>query len=182
MHRCFTNIAFIFDLLKTRAQVSKTKTMSYREEIAKIYRSEGLIGFTRGYTAMVCRDSPGFGLYFCVFEVFKARMGIPQLEQRLRDEGKHSSAELAAKKFLCGGTAGCLTWTFCYPMDTVKSKMQTYQGADRLKLRNVVREVAVEQGVSKLYRGVHVQLMRAFPSTASSLLIYETVSGYLKHD
>jgi Mitochondrial carrier protein len=36
------------------------------------------------------------------------------------------SASLAFKKFICGGTAGCLTWTFCYPMDTVKSKMQTY--------------------------------------------------------
>ncbi len=118
--------------------------MSYREEISKIYKTEGLFGFTRGYTAMLCRDSPGFGVYFCLFECFKVKMGIPQLEQKLKEEDKHISGQLAIKKFLCGGTAGCITWTFCYPMDTVKSKMQTYQGADRLKLLNVIRTVAAE--------------------------------------
>jgi len=51
--------------------------MSYREEISKIYKTEGLFGFTRGYTAMLCRDSPGFGVYFCLFECFKVKMGIP---------------------------------------------------------------------------------------------------------
>jgi solute carrier family 25 carnitine/acylcarnitine transporter 20/29 len=153
--------------------------MSYREEITRVFRQEGWIGFTRGYTAMLCRDSPGFGLYFCLFEAFKKATGIPSLEHRLHEEGKHTSTELIVKKFLVGGIAGCITWTFCYPMDTVKSKMQTYQGTDRLKLRTVVRQVALEQGVSKLYRGIHVQLLRAFPSTATSLLIYETVSESL---
>ena len=45
--------------------------MSYREEITKIYRNEGYIGFTRGYTAMLFRDAPGFGIYFCMFECLK---------------------------------------------------------------------------------------------------------------
>jgi len=151
--------------------------MSYREEIARVYGQEGWIGFTRGYTAMLCRDSPGFGVYFCLFEAFKQAAGTPLLEQRLQEEGKHASTELIVKKFLVAGTAGCITWTFCYPMDTVKSKMQT--STDRLRLRDVVRQVAKEQGLSKLYRGIHVQLMRAFPSTATSLLIYETVSESL---
>ena len=51
------------------------------------------------------------------------------------------SASLAFKKFICGGTAGCLTWTFCYPMDTVKSKMQTYKGTDRLSMRKVIYDL-----------------------------------------
>lgn len=90
------------------------------------------------------------------------------------------SAEIVAAKFLCGGIAGCTTWTICYPIDTVKAKMQTYEGTDRLHLRKVILGLYREQGLRKLYRGIHVQLMRAFPSTASSLLIYETVQGSLK--
>jgi hypothetical protein len=161
--------------------------MSYREEMAKIYQEEGLMGFTRGYTGMLFRDTPGFGVYFCLFEFFKRSLKVNEIEQELRnrrDANGNShyvmSAKLALTKFLCGGTAGSLTWTFCYPMDTVKAKMQTYEGTDRLKLRNVIRQLYREQSLLKLYRGIHVQLLRAFPSTASSLLIFETVSGTLK--
>jgi hypothetical protein len=45
--------------------------MSYRQEISKIYSEEGLMGFTRGYTGMLMRDSPGFGIYFTLYEIFK---------------------------------------------------------------------------------------------------------------
>jgi solute carrier family 25 carnitine/acylcarnitine transporter 20/29 len=159
--------------------------MSYREEISTIYEKEGYRGFTRGYSAMFLRDSPGFGVYFCLFEFLKRKMGVIDAERRLRHEhslGHHytMSFSLAVKKFICGGTAGCLTWTVCYPMDTVKSKMQTHQGPERLQLRKVIKETLRDHGLSRLYRGIHVQMLRAFPSTATSLLIYETVSGNLK--
>jgi hypothetical protein len=70
----------MFDLLKTRAQVSKYKTMSYREEVMKIYQSEGMMGLTRGYTGMLLRDSPGFGIYFCCFELLKRTFRVKELE------------------------------------------------------------------------------------------------------
>ena len=35
---CYTNVAFVFDLLKVRAQVNKKKQIQYREEISLIYR------------------------------------------------------------------------------------------------------------------------------------------------
>jgi solute carrier family 25 (mitochondrial carnitine/acylcarnitine transporter), member 20/29 len=90
-------------------------------------------------------------------------------------------ASLMIKKFFCGGTAGCTTWFACYPMDTVKTRMQTHEGPDRLKFRKALLNVLqTPGGVKRLYRGIHVQLMRAFPSSASSLLVYETVKGALK--
>jgi solute carrier family 25 carnitine/acylcarnitine transporter 20/29 len=155
--------------------------MSYREEVLKIYQKEGFMGFTRGYTGMLLRDSPGFGIHFCLFELLKRTFHVQKMEEEIREkEGCGEthycmSSQIAIAKFLCGGTAGCLTWTVCYPLDTVKSKMQTYEGTDRLSLRKVFLDLYKEHGLLKLYRGIHVQLMRAFPSTASSLLIYETV-------
>jgi hypothetical protein len=50
--------------------------MKYREEINFIYSREGLYGFTRGYTGMVCRDVPGGTLYFFLFDFFKRKSGI----------------------------------------------------------------------------------------------------------
>lgn len=73
---CYTNVAFVFDLLKVRAQFNKTKKIHYREEIASIYRSEGLRGFLRGYQGMMLRDAPGFAWYFTVYELVKRQLGV----------------------------------------------------------------------------------------------------------
>ena len=77
----YTNIAFIFDLLKVRAQHSKTERMSYRKEIARIYSTEGLKGFSRGYQGMLIRDAPGFGLYFCTYEALKRQLGVGDIDK-----------------------------------------------------------------------------------------------------
>lgn len=50
--------------------------MQYRQEIKKIYKKDGLYGFTRGYSAMFLRDGPGFGLYFFCFDLFKRKLGV----------------------------------------------------------------------------------------------------------
>jgi solute carrier family 25 carnitine/acylcarnitine transporter 20/29 len=96
--------------------------MSYREEVVDIYRNEGFKGFTRGYTGMLLRDAPGFGLYFFMFELFKRTVNVPALEK----DPNHSKFDVGLRKFMSGGIAGCITWFAVYPMDTVKSKMQTY--------------------------------------------------------
>ena len=72
----YTNVAFIFDLLKVRAQENKNHRLSYIKEIRRIYWLEGMQGFMRGYQAMLLRDAPGFGVYFCSFEFFKRTFGV----------------------------------------------------------------------------------------------------------
>jgi hypothetical protein len=73
---CFANSAFLFDLLKTRAQFNKHSQLSYKAEIRRIYQTEGLKGFTRGYSGMLMRDAPGYALYFLLFDQFKRTLGI----------------------------------------------------------------------------------------------------------
>jgi hypothetical protein len=48
----FANAFFVFDLLKTRAQMSRDQTLSYRTEITRIFKTEGLRGFTRGWVGL----------------------------------------------------------------------------------------------------------------------------------
>ena len=59
----------------------------------------------------------------------------------MEDSGSASSFEIGLRKFISGGTAGCLTWFTCYPMDTVKTKMQIHDGKGRLKLTHVLYEI-----------------------------------------
>ncbi len=109
-------------------------------------------GFTRGWTGMFLRDAPGFGLYFCLFELFKRGLDVPKKEA----DPNSNSFEIGWRKFLAGGTAGIFSWFFAYPMDTVKSKMQTYEGVERLKITKVIPYVIKKHGIIRLYRGIHV--------------------------
>jgi solute carrier family 25 carnitine/acylcarnitine transporter 20/29 len=92
------------------------------------------MGFTRGYTGMLFRDAPGFGVYFCIYEFNKRLVNLPKLEE----DPNHSKADIALRRFMSGGTAGVITWFTCYPMDTVKTTMQTYEGKDRLKFTHTI--------------------------------------------
>lgn len=60
------------------------------------------------------------------------------------------------RKFIAGGFAGATNWFIVYPLDTVKSRMQSYDGKDRLKMRMVIKDVIQKHGVLYFYRGVHV--------------------------
>lgn len=119
---CFTNTAFIFDLLKVRAQQRKQKKMSYAVEIKRIYSEEGLKGFTRGYQGMIFRDGPGFAIYFCLFSALKRFWGVSDTDRANNYNGK-SSAQVGALKFLAGGLSGCVTWTAAYPADVFKTNI-----------------------------------------------------------
>lgn len=79
---------------------------------------------------MLMRDTPGFGVYFCTYELLKRMLSIQEREKHFnatRDQHNLDhywiGVNIAIAKFLCGGTAGCVSWFMCYPFDTVKSKM-----------------------------------------------------------
>lgn len=61
--------------VKKQANLKRTQT-SYFEEITHIYKSEGMKGFTRGYTGLLIRDVPGFAIYFGSFEANKKLLGV----------------------------------------------------------------------------------------------------------
>ena len=78
---CYTNVAFVFDLLKVRAQNNKNSQMNYTKEIKRIYKNEGLRGFAKGYQGMFLRDAPGFGIYFTTYEFLKRSFNVSDSEK-----------------------------------------------------------------------------------------------------
>jgi len=81
--------------------------MSYREEIARVFKKEGLLGFTDGYRAMVVRDIISFGFYFLIYENVKGREDPPFWW-----------------RMISGATAGMFSWALGFPFDSLKLRMQ----------------------------------------------------------
>ncbi|KFY11140.1 hypothetical protein V492_04638 [Pseudogymnoascus sp. VKM F-4246] len=173
------------ELIKCRAQVSNTPISSFA--LARsVIRSEGVKGLYYGGTVTALRDSIGYGFYFWSYELGK-RILTAQL-------GEDSSPRAeAAQSLLCGGIAGVVTWASVFPLDVIKTRVQTQAlpAAERTPLLGAASAAAVkqgrmgaietarriyrEEGASVFFRGLGVCSVRAFIVNAAQWAVYEQI-------
>ncbi|KAM0277525.1 hypothetical protein ACHAQH_005724 [Verticillium albo-atrum] len=176
------------ELVKCRAQLSSPPRSSWG--IAKqIYRTEGIKGMYFGGVVTALRDSIGYGFYFWSYELSTRWMAAAP--------GEESSSHLeAAKVLLCGGLAGVITWASVFPLDVIKTRVQTQrafgEGSETARLLNEgrgaeapsqARQGAVkmakaayrEEGMRVFFRGLAVCSVRAFVVNAVQWAVYEWV-------
>ena len=70
----YASIAFLFDQLKVRAQGDDKGKINYRQEMSRMYRTEGLRCFYNGFRGQMLRDVPSFAIYFSVYEAIKRNL------------------------------------------------------------------------------------------------------------
>lgn len=73
--------------------------------------------------------------------------------------------------FICGSIAGCSSWAITYPIDTIKTRMQSGS-------YNSIYD-AIKEG--KIYRGLSVCLCRALLVNGLGLFIYENILIFNKN-
>lgn len=131
------------ELVKCRAQVqpspvngsltkttTPTPTSSSSWAIAKqVWRREGLRGLYLGGGVTAVRDAVGYGFYFWAYELLLARMG-GSTSNGSGSSGSNGGSGLgfgsdAARVLLCGGLAGIVTWASIFPLDVIKTRVQT---------------------------------------------------------
>lgn len=177
------------ELIKCKAQVSREPITSL--QIAKnVMRTEGVRGLYYGGVVTALRDSIGYGFYFLSYE-FSSRM----LAARVGE--KHSKQVEAAKVLLCGGVAGVITWASVFPLDVIKTRIQTQIVAapesspllggtgtaatagialkDRLGAWKMMKKVHAEEGGMAFWRGLGVCSVRAFVVNAAQWAVYEWI-------
>ncbi|KAK2612166.1 hypothetical protein QQS21_001896 [Conoideocrella luteorostrata] len=177
------------EIVKCRAQMSASKESSWR--IARrIWQAEGIRGFYFGGMVTALRDSVGYGFYFWSYE-FASRHWPASTAQREDSSLLHE----APKILLCGGLAGVITWASVFPLDTVKTRVQTQRinfqpetdpiipesvgGNSRVSRRLGSLETAQamfrEAGPKLFFRGLTVCSIRAFIVNAVQWAVYEWV-------
>ncbi|KAK6497726.1 hypothetical protein TWF481_012129 [Arthrobotrys musiformis] len=76
----------------------------------QIFANNGIRGLYHGGIITSLRDSIGYGWYFYAYEASKSLLGLES----------ETMTSLVA-----GGIAGCVTWASIYPLDVVKTRVQT---------------------------------------------------------
>jgi len=174
------------ELIKCRVQISTSSNAASSWGITKqILRTEGIRGLYFGGVVTALRDSIGYGFYFWSYE-----LSTQLMISRMRERG--SDTQEAAKVLLCGGLAGVVTWASIFPLDVIKTRVQTQITADsttapllgpavstdgperrRLGAVEVARNAYRTEGPGVFFRGLMVCSTRAFIVNAVQWAVYE---------
>ncbi|KAK0900035.1 hypothetical protein LTR02_009412, partial [Friedmanniomyces endolithicus] len=101
------------ELVKCRAQVSSQSSLEVTKALWKRGKLRGLY-LGGGVTSV--RDTVGYGFYFWSYELAKRAMAGEDDSQN----------QQAINVLLCGGLAGVVTWASIFPLDVLKTRVQTW--------------------------------------------------------
>ena len=101
------------------------------EVAAALHRTEGAVGFVRGWRAHTPVESCGRAVYFCSYDVVKsACMAVGAWANLIapREHGVPPPSQPETPlgvRILAGGIAGGLGWLTVYPLDVIKARMMS---------------------------------------------------------
>ncbi|KAL5793541.1 hypothetical protein ACOSP7_002135 [Xanthoceras sorbifolium] len=168
------------DRLKVILQVQTTKA-EIMPALRLIWREGGLLGFFRGNGLNVLKVAPESAIRFHTYEVLKVFI--------MKVTGEEDKNNVGIKvRLFAGGLAGAVAQTAVYPLDLVKTRLQTYtcEGGKVPNLGTMSRDIWVQEGPRAFFRGLVPSLIGIIPYAGIDLAAYETVKDmsrkYILHD
>lgn len=165
-------IAGPVEQLRILLQTQKTGTYNGPIDASKrIIQSQGLFkGFFRGFSVTVLREAQAYGMWFLTFEYL--------MHQSIKNNPGIKREDVPAWKLLVfGALAGEVLWLSSYPLDVIKSKVQSdgfdpatkkYRGA-----LDAAAKTMKQSGFIGFWRGIIPTLLRATPASASTFASVE---------
>ena len=166
--------------------------------VRNIVATEGVTGLFRGSAVTIFRDSPSYGLYFWIYE--SVSRSLPPIITNARQQASNllgyyglapppaaassllnpsASSDKAVTVLLAGGIAGSTSWAAIYPLDVLKSRLQTQPQCYRHGIWDCYRTSVAAEGHAFLYKGLGATVLRAFPVNAVTFFTYEAMMQLL---
>lgn len=161
-------IACPTELVKCRLQSQASAGTSYAGPMdcaRKVVAARGVTGLYKGLGATLMREMPANALYFGSYEATK---------RAFAGGGKTDSLG-SGHLMSSGAVAGFSFWASVYPVDVIKTRIQTDSDA-RPKYKGMMdctRQILRKEGWAAMYRGVGPCLARSMPANAVTFLVYE---------
>lgn len=155
------------DRLKVVMQVQTTRA-HIKPEIKRIWREGHFSGFFRGNGLNVLKVAPESAIRFYTYEVLKNLIA--------NAKGQEKGDIGTTGHLIAGGLAGAVAQTTVYPMDLVKTRLQTSgcEGGKVPRVGMLAKEILVQEGPRAFYRGLVPSLMGMIPYAGIELAAYET--------
>ncbi|CAL5048583.1 unnamed protein product [Urochloa decumbens] len=161
------------DRLKVIMQVQTTRT-TVMHAIKDIWAKGGMLGFFRGNGLNVVKVAPESAIRFYAYEMLK--------EYIMKSKGENKSEVGASERLIAGGLAGAVSQTAIYPIDLIKTRLQTYscEGGKVPRIGALSRDILMHEGPRAFYRGLVPSLLGIIPYAGIDLAVYETLKDVSK--
>ncbi|CAO3580912.1 unnamed protein product [Absidia cylindrospora] len=163
-----------FELVKVRLQ-DKANARIYKnafDALKKIIHKEGVLALYNGLEATILRHAVWNGGYFSV--ISSVRDVLPEAQNK---------NEQLRNNFVAGTTGGIFGTMLNAPTDVVKSRIQSFTGPGPRKYNWTLPSIVLigkEEGIRSLYRGFVPKVLRLGPGGGILLVVYDTVSNWMK--
>ena len=138
----------------------------------KVYRNVGMSkGIYRGWlTVTISRmcNFAYFGSYFYISNTLSRYVGA-------ESETKNAKSLPPWAAVIAGGSAGCMYWLTCYPVDVVKNKLMAQSDRNPIykSTTDCVKQIWRAEGLRGFFVGFSPCLIRSFPANAAAFLGFE---------
>ena len=146
------------------------KPMGMMAQTASIWRSEGLRGLYRGFSAAALREATYSSLRFGLYEPLKVAM-----------DTSDGTEELPVwKKVTAGLVAGAGAAAIASPTDLIMIRRAASKQFPPPSMYQVGREVIATEGVMGLYKGLGTTVARAAVLGATKMATYDVIKTELR--
>ncbi|KAL2643146.1 hypothetical protein R1flu_010733 [Riccia fluitans] len=144
--------------------------------LSHMYTEGGVLAFFRGNGINVLKVAPEQAIKFYAFELLKDYVVGTDNNGKKNDIGPFG-------RLIAGGCAGAVAQTVIYPMDLVKTRLQTFacEGGKPPSLTSLSRDVWIREGPRGFYRGLVPSLLGMVPYAGIDLAAYETLRDWTSH-
>ena len=166
-----TLITAPFERVKVLLQIQGQKQLAPGEApkykngldvVRQLYREGGIKSVFRGSAITLARDGPGSAAYFATYEYLKRRISP-------KDAEGNTTGQLSLPAVVtAGGAAGVAMWIPVFPVDTIKSRLQSAEG--RPTIGGTISSLYKSGGIRAFYPGFGPALARAVPANAATFL------------
>lgn len=167
--------------IRIRLQTASASSDAFKgplDALSSIIRSDGILrGLYCGQLITIAREFHGYGMYF---------LGYEWLVERHMKNQECTRAEIGMEwAMLYGAGAGYSMWLSSYPLDQIKTRLQTdglrSQPTKRkyLGIWDCVRKVYVGEGVRGFLRGLTPTLIRSPLVNGATFAAFETTMRIL---
>ena len=158
------------EFIKCQQQLSMDAVPSVRSIVQRNIEKYGVRSLYTGASATIVRQIFGNMFFFGTYEFCKQKFTTP-------DQAHVSPLAMLAS----GSIAGATFWTLVYPVDVIKSHVQT-PSADLRKngYSHYVKQIYTQYGIRGFFRGLGPTILRSVPVNGTSVMVYEIVKKFLK--
>lgn len=140
------------------------------DAVRKVFRQDGFFkGLNRGFGVTLIREAQAYGVWFLTYEYL--------IQRDIRRNNIARRDISTPKLLLYGATAGEMLWLSSYPLDVIKSRIQSDSFGSLSKYGGSAfkagKDIMAKEGVLGFWRGIGPTLLRAIPCSAGTFASVE---------